>query len=55
MAEVLEKHVQPQRRGFKDDEKMLPFTQAGTEGLTVLMRQARAPVSISDLPCDVKL
>ena len=44
LAELLEKHVRQQRRGFKDDEKMLPYTQAGLGSLSVLMRQARAPV-----------
>lgn len=47
VGEILEKHVRHQKRGFKDDEKMAPYTSAGTQGLVVLMRQARAQVTHS--------
>ena len=53
ICDQLEKHVRPQRRGFKDDEKMLPYTEAGVTGLRIVMRQARARVNYSiivDLP-----
>lgn len=47
MSSLLEQHVRPQKRGFKDDEKMLPYTRAGTAGLSLLLRKARCPVSYS--------
>ena len=46
LGDVLREHVKPQKRGFKDDEKMQPYTEAGLEELTVLMRPARTSVSI---------
>ena len=46
MSTLLEKHVRSQRRGFKDDEKMLPYTKAGVAGLRLLLRKARTPVSM---------
>jgi len=47
LGDVLREHVKPQTRGFKDDEKMQPYTDAGPEKLMVLMRPARTSVSYS--------
>jgi len=44
LGDVLREHVKPQTRGFKDDEKMQPYTDAGPEKLMVLMRPARTSV-----------
>jgi hypothetical protein len=44
LGEVLQELVKPQKRGFKDDEKMQPYTEAGLEKLTLLMRPTRTSV-----------
>ena len=44
LADVLHKHTKPQRRGFKDDEKLQAYVDLGAQGLTVLMRRPRCQV-----------
>ena len=44
LAEVLHQHTKPQRRGFKDDEKLQAYVDLGAQGLTVVMRRPRCRV-----------
>lgn len=44
LSEVLSRHLFGGRRGFKDDEKLLPYAEAGLKGLTLAMRPERCQV-----------
>lgn len=49
---LLFKHVKPQRHGFKIDEKIKPYTDAGVDNLVILLKKSRYQVHF---PFKVKL